>query len=175
MENKEEKMNTTYSNKGPINLDTIPIDDTKLAIEEFAKGSRGLELCLRIMWQYGLKTYSCYPGSNNVFDVAYIVMEENEDVFSYLSKEFLNDEGIRIDIIDNRQVIKFMGSKGEKDSEMIALAQDILTGKKYNNNLLEEKIGEELPDSWIRRLKSYTANDDSTYWSEKVYIKRKKR
>lgn len=174
MENKEVFKETKYSNKGHINLDDIPISDTILALEEFSQGSRGLEICLRIMWQHGLKTYSSYPGSNNVFDIGYIVMEEDEDIFCYLSEKVLQrGNGIIIGNEDNRQVIKFLGSKGEKNSEMIFLAQDILTGKKYNNELIEEKIDEPLPDSWIRRLRSYDSNTNSVYWSEKVYIKRK--
>ena len=172
MKNKESE-EIKYSNKGPIDLDEIPISDTILALKEFSKGSRGLEICLRIMWQHGLKTYSCYPGNNNVFDIGYIIMEEDEDVFCYLSEKFLNDEGIRINVENNRQIVKFLGSEGEKNSEMISLAQDILTGRKYNNELVEEKLGEPLPDSWVRRLKTYDSNNNSTYWSEKVYIKRK--
>lgn len=162
-----------YSGKGHINLDDIPISDTNLAIVQFAKGSRGLEICLRTLWQHGLKTYSCYPGSKNVFDIGYIVMEEDEDVFCYLSEDFLNDDGIRIDIDNNRQVFKFMGSANEKSSEMIHLAQDIISGKKKNEELIETKIGEPFPDGWVRQLKSYDSNSESTYWGGKVYIKRK--
>ena len=43
-----------------------------------------------------LKTHSCYHGGNTTFDIGHIVMEEDEDIFSYLSEEFLNDERIRI-------------------------------------------------------------------------------
>lgn len=162
-----------YSGRGPINLDEISIDDTNLAIVQFASGSRGLEKCLRIMWQHGLKTHSCYSGGKNVFDVGYIVMEENEDVFCYLSEKFLSNDGIRIDVENNRQVFKFLGSENEKSSEMILLAQDILSGKKYNNELVKEKIGKSFYDSWVRKLEYYTANSESTYWSEKIYIKKK--
>ena len=37
-------------------------------------------------------------------------MEENEDVFCYLSEELLENDGIRISIEDNRQIIKFSGN-----------------------------------------------------------------
>ena len=170
---KEVTLEVKYSGKGPINLNEIPAADTNLAIVQFARGSRGLEICLRIMWQHGLKTYSCYPGSKNVFDVGYIVMEENEDAFCYLSDEFLNNDGIRIDVENNRQVFKFLGSANEKSSEMILLAQDILSGKKYNDELVKEKIGEPFYDSWIRKLENYYSNSESTYWSRKIYIKKK--
>ena len=163
--------NTKYSNRGPIDLDTIPISDTNLALIEFSKGSNGLAICLRVLWQHGLKTYACYPGNSNVFDIAYIVMEENEDVFCYLSETFLNDNGIRINIVDNRQVVYFLGNKGEKSSEMIMLAQNILSGRKKNSKLVETKIGEPLPTGWVRRLKTYDSNENVTYWSGKVYIK----
>ena len=151
-----------------IPLDSIPISDTNIA-----DGSRGLEICLRVMWMYGLKTYSCYPGNKDIFDIAYIVMEENEDVFSYLSEEFLNDEGIRIDIVDNREVIRFSGNLGEKDSEMILLAQNILSGKKKNSHILHEKIGLPFPDSWVRVIQFYDSNKDLMHWSRKVFIKKK--
>lgn len=171
MENDEIFKQSKYSNKGPIDLDTIPIDDTNLALVEFSKGSRGLAICLRVMWQHGLKTYASYPGNNNVFDIAYIVMEENEDVFSYLNEEFLNNNGIRIDIKNNRQVVMFLGNEGEKSSGMVSLAQNIISGKKRNSKLLQEKIGEPLPTGWVRRLKTYDSNESCTYWSGKVYIK----
>ena len=162
-----------YNYGEPIPLDSIPISDTNIALHDFAGGSRGLEICLRVMWMHGLKTYSCYPGNKDIFDIAYIVMEENEDVFSYLSEEFLNDEGIRIDIVDNREVIRFSGNIGEKDSEMILLAQNILTGKKKNSHLLQDKIGLPFPDSWVRVIQFYDSNKDLMHWSKKVFIKKK--
>ena len=171
MENNEIMKNTKYSYRGPIDLDTIPIFDTNLALVEFSKGSSGLAVCLRVMWQHGLKTQASYPGNNDVFDIAYIVMAEGEDVFCYLSEEFLNDNGIRINIEDNRQVIKFLGNEGEKSCEMISLAQNILSGRKKNTKLLEDRIGEPLPTGWVRRLKTYDSNESVTYWSGKVYIK----
>ena len=169
---KEMIKETKYSNRGPINMDDIPISDTNLALVEFSKGSNGLAICLRVMWQHGLKTYASYPGSNNVFDIGYIIMAEDEDVFSYLSEDVLRPgSGIFIDVIDNRQRIKFIGNEGEKSSEMISIAQSIISGKKSNSKLVEEKIGEQLPTGWVRRLKTYAWNEECTYWSGKVYIK----
>ena len=55
----------------------------------------------RVLWMHGLKTYSCNPGESGSFEIGRIVMEEKEDLFSYLSEEFLNDEKIKIDIKDN--------------------------------------------------------------------------
>ncbi len=172
MENNDALKQTKYSYRGPINLDDIPISDTNLALVEFSKGSQGLAICLRVMWQHGLKTYASYPGDNNVFDIGYIVMAEDEDVFCYLSEDVLKvGSGIFIDTVDNRQVIKFFGNEGEKNSEMIMLAQSILTGKKHNYKLIEEKKNEPIPTGWVRRLKTYAWNEECTYWGGKVYIK----
>jgi hypothetical protein len=125
------------------------------------------------MWMHGLKTYASYPGNKNVFDIAYIVMEENEDVFSFLSNEFLNDDNIRIDIVDNRQIIKFSGNEGEKNSEMLFLAQNISKGRKSNEALVKEKIGLPFPDGWVRKIQFYDSNPQLMHWSSKVYIKKK--
>ncbi len=171
-DNEREKIGK-YNYGEPIDLDTIPIPDTNIALLDFAAGSRGLEICLRTMWQYGLKTHSCYPGNNSVFDIAYIVMAEGEDVFAYLSEEFLNDEGIRIDIEDNRQIIKFSGNLGEKNSEMILLAQNIITGRKKNSDLLTSKIGEPFPSGWVRKIQFYDSNPELMHWSSKVLLKKK--
>ena len=123
---------------------------------------------------HGLKTFSCNHGERNTFEIGHIVMEEGEDIFSYLSEEFLSDERIRIDIIDNRQEIKFAGSKGEKEGAMLFLTREIQSGRKKNNKeLVLKKIGEPFPVEWVRRLKSYDSNPDSTYWTEKVLIKKK--
>ncbi len=173
MKNKEVFEENKYSNKGHIDLDDIPISDTLKALGDFSNGSRGLEICLRIMWQHGLKTYSCYPGDRDVFDIGYIVMAEDEDVFSYLSEKLLSDESIRIDIENERQVIKFLGSWGEKNSVMVNLAQDILTGKKNNSSLISSKIGQPLPTSWVRKLQMYSHNNDEMHWGGKVLMKRK--
>ena len=101
-------------------------------------------------------------------------MEEDEDVFSYLSEEFLNDERIRINIIDNMQEVKFSGTVPEKEGALLFLAREIQSGKKKgNHDLIIKKIGEKYPDSWVRRLKSYDSNINSTYWGEKVLIKKK--
>lgn len=157
-----------------IDLDTIPIEDTEQALKDFSEGSRGLEICLREMWMRGLKTYSSSSGKNNVFDIGYIIMEEYEDIFSYLSEGFLNDDRVRIDLIDNMQRIRFAGNDGEKEGAMLFLARDIQSGKKKNKDIVLEKIGEPFPDFWVRKLKNYDSNVNSTYWGEKVIIKTKK-
>jgi hypothetical protein len=169
MEEKKSKFN--YGE--PIKLDDIPIEECEEALYEFSDGSNGLNKCLRTMWMNGLKTYSCKKG-NNSFDEGHITMEEGEDIFAYLSKEFLNDERVRIDIKDDREVIRFIGSSAEKEGALLFLAREIQSGRKNNYSLIKEKIGEPFPDCWIRRLKHHESNINSTYWSEKIYIKRKR-
>ena len=174
MSDEEMVKKSKYNYGEPIPLDSIPISDTEEALRDFANGSRGLEICLRVLWMLGLKTYASYPGNRNTFDIAYIVMEEEEDVFSYLSDEFLNHDNIRIDIVDNRQIIKFSGNDGEKNSEMILLAQNIMKRKRYNNSLLvQEKIGLPFPDGWVRKIQFYDSNPNLLHWSSKVFIKQK--
>ena len=174
MEEKDTIKTSKYNYGVPIPLDEISIDDCEIALNDFADGSVGLKKSLRVMWMHGLKTHSCYHGGKTTFDIAHIVMEENEDIFSYLSEEFLNDERVRINIIDNRQEIKFAGTVPEKEGAMLFLAREIQSGKKKGNgDLILEKIGKPYPNGWVRRLKSYDSNINSTYWGEKVLIKRK--
>ena len=127
-----------------VPIDSIPIADTELALLEFADGSPALLTCLRIMWMNGIKTYSSYHGEKNTFDIGHITVEEKEDIFSFLSTDLLeNDNRIRIDIIDNRQVIKYAGTTPEKEGAMLRIAKEIQTGrKKGNQELIKEKIGE---------------------------------
>ena len=168
MEEKKSKFN--YGE--PLKLDDIPIEECEEALYEFSDGSNGLNKCLRTMWMHGLKTHSCKKG-NNSFDEGHITMEEDEDIFSYLSKEFLNDERVRIDIKDNREVVLFLGSSAEKEGVLLFLAREIQSGRKNNRTLIKEKIGEPFPDSWIRRLKNHDSNIDSKKKKKKIYIKRK--
>ena len=158
-----------------IDIDIIPIADCEIAIRDFSRGSNGLAKCLRQMWISGLKTYSCKSGEKSPFDIGRIVMEKNEDIFGYLSDSFLNDERIRIDIVDDRETIFFAGSTPEKEGAMLMLTRDIQSGRKYNRELVKEKIGEPYPGSWVRVLKNHESNINSTYWSQKVYIKEKAR
>ncbi len=172
MEEKDYK----YNHGVHVPLDSIPIEDTELALMEFADGSPALLTCLRIMWMNGIKTYSAYHGEKHAYEIGHIVLEEDEDVFSYLSKDLLEEDNrIRIDVIDKKQEIKFAGTAPEKEGAMFRIAREIQTGRKNDNHnkLIEEKIGEPFPTEWVRRLKSYDSNPDSTYWSEKVYIKKK--
>jgi len=87
----------------------------------------------------------------------------------------LNDDRIRIDIVDDKETIFFAGSTAEKEGAMLFLTRDLQSGRKNNRDLVIKKIGEPFPDSWVRVLKNHDSNINSTYWSGKVYIKEKTR
>ena len=157
-----------------ISLDDIPLEECEMALLEFADGSLGLEKCLRLMWINGLRTYCCSHGEEHNYDIGHIVMDDNEDVFSYLSEEILNDNRIRIDIVDGRQEIKFAGTPQEKEGAMLFLARELQRGKKkHNYDLVRERIGEPFIGQWIRVLRTYDYNPESAHWAGTVYIKKK--
>ena len=74
---------TKYSNRGHISMDSIPIEDTELALEEFAGSSNGLAKSLRGMWQNGIKTYSSYAEVEDPCDIAYIKIEKGKNLFCF--------------------------------------------------------------------------------------------
>ena len=155
MENEKINEKTKYSHRGPIDMNTIPIADTNWAIFEFANGSNGLEKSLRAMWQRNLKTHACSAGSDSPYDIAYITMQEDVDIFSYLSTTTLNDDLIEIDYEDNRETIRFAGSKGIREGAILQFVRDIESGKKKNSDLVEEKIGKPFNEEWLREAQYY--------------------
>ncbi len=173
MKNDRESKATKYSNRGPIDLDSIAMEEVSQALKEFAGGSPGLEKCLRILWQRGIKTHSCCPGNNRLFDIAYIVMAEGEDVFCYLSDRLLNSDGFRIDIVDDKEVLKISGNEQEKESAFAYLAQDLSSERKNNRELVNQMIGVPFPNFWVRKVQAYDSNLKEMHWGGRVYIKRK--
>ena len=138
-----EKMNnyeSRYFSKGSINLNTIPTEDCELALMAFSGESIGLIKCLRAMWQRNLKTHSCHVDYNNPQDIAYIKMEKNIDIFSYLSERILTDDMIQINYVDEKEIIIFSGTRERIEGALLALARDIQTGRKHNIELLKEKL-----------------------------------
>lgn len=169
----EDKTNK-YDFDKHIPLDTVQIEDLELFVTTISRGSVGMMKCIREMFIHGLKTYSCYPGSKNSFDIGYIKMEEDEDIFAYLSEPFIFDPRIRIDEVDGMQRIRFAGNKPEKEGALLFLTREIQRGiVKGNEEAIKKKLGEPYPDGWVRRLKSYAGNVNSTYWSERVLIQKK--
>lgn len=155
MEEKKIVTESKYSNRGPIKLDSIPIEECELAMAEFGEGSISLQKCLRAMWQRNLKTHSCFARNNAPYDIAYITMEENIDVFSYLSPILLDDDMVQIDIFESRQTIRFAGNKARIEGAILSLIRDIQSGKKNNRTKLEEKIGKPFPEEWLKEYEEY--------------------
>ena len=149
-----------YYNRGPIDLDSIPISDCEIALEEFCDGSIGLEKCLRAMWQRGLKTHSCRANYNEPYGISHVTMKENEDVFSYLSPILLEDDMVQIDIVDNRQVIRFAGKPAIREGAILSLVRDIMSGKKKNAKLWEEKIGKPFSEEWLKEVEQHNMSPE---------------
>ena len=84
-------------------------------------------------------------------------MEEGIDLFSYLSPIILEDEMVQIDIVDNRQTIRFAGTKARIEGAILSLIRDIQKGRKKNRKQLEEKIGEPFPSNWLKEYEEYKA------------------
>lgn len=151
-----------YSNKGPIDLDSIPIADTNLAIMEFGEGSISLTKCLRAMWMRGLKTHSCNAKCEEPYNIAHITMKENIDLFSFLSPVILEDEMVQIDIVEDRQTIRFAGTKARIEGAILSLIRDIQSGRKKNRKQLEEKIGVPFPEEWLQEYETYKNKNNGT-------------
>ena len=152
-----ENKNTKYNHVVPIDLDTIPYYEKEQALKEFAEGSLGLEICLRIMWANNLKTHACCAGGHDEFDIGYISMGNGIDVFCFLSEDLLSSDMIALefDKDQNRQTIRFGGKKEFKDKLLQKVSEDILSGKKQNDDLIQDKIGKGLNSDWLKEGRIY--------------------
>ena len=137
-------------NLGPmIKLEDIPKEDYEKALDDFSEGVIGLRNCLIIMWKHNLKTIACTPGKENSFKEAYILMDTNVDIFSYLSEDILLSDMVSISCNkDNRQAIHFVGTDENKEYYFNTITRDILTGKKDNARLVQEKLGKPINQDW---------------------------
>ena len=142
-----------YNHTAPIDLDTIPFEDKEQALIEFAEGSLGLEMCLRVMWDNNLKTHACCAGEQDEYDIAYIAMSQGVDVFSFLSDELLDNDMVVLELENDRQTIRFAGLGDDKEHLMEKFARDISSGRKDNNFLVESKIGKNFPDEWLKQAR----------------------
>lgn len=113
-----------------IKLDDIPKDEIFQALNDFSESSEGLKRCLSVMWKNNLRTIACCAGDEDSFDEAYIMMDENIDMFSYLSDELLFSDMVEISFKNNSQVIAFIGPSSYKEKLFNILANDIMSGKK---------------------------------------------
>lgn len=167
-----ENKNLKFNHVAPIDLDTIPLDEREMALKEFAEGSLGLEKCLRIMWENGLKTYASCAGDNDEYDIGYISMAEGVDVFSFLSNDLLSNDMIKLELIDNRQVISFGGPQKTKDELMQKVAEEISQGKKENSELIKNKLDKPLNANWekerrIHFMRKAGLSDDEIEFQER--------
>ena len=143
------KMPTKYNNGPIIKLDDIPQEDIIQALNDFSEGSTGLKRCLSVMWKNNLKTLACCAGNEDSFEEAYILMNENVDLFSYLSDRLLLNDMVSISCDKyNRQSISFIGPSTYKEHFFAILADDILSGKKQNVQNIRNKINKPIPQDW---------------------------
>lgn len=148
---------TPNYNQGPmIKLQDIPSENMSQALKDFSEGSEGLEICLRTMWNNNLETIACCAGNENSFERAYILMDKGVDIFSFLSEELLTNDMVSITSKDSRQSISFGGRVQEKEEYFKTLAEDIISGKKDNEHLLQDKVGKPLSEDWTKKGMVYT-------------------
>lgn len=161
---------TKYNRIVPIKLEKIPVNELLQALQEFSEGSKGLEECLRVMWNNNLKTHACCAGHDDL-DLAYIAMRENTDLFQYLSEELLQNDMISIENSYGRQVTRFLGSKEEKEALFFKLAGDIKSGKKNNEHIIDNKIGKNLDNKILAMYKNKPIEElIDERWKEINYI-----
>ena len=158
-----EKPKSKYNfNNKVIDLNTIPLEDLNTALKDFSEGSPGLEECLKVLWKMGLKTRSCCKGDHVFNDIdsgsllgeAYITFEPGMDLFSYLSSEIISNENVAL-TYENFQTITIYGQ--DKEKILSQIAQDVLSGKKNNHELIKAKLNKDVSnktkmDSFIYRL-----------------------
>lgn len=152
---------TKYSNRGHVSMDSIPIEDTELALEEFSGSSNGLAKSLRGMWQNGVKTYSSYAEVEDPCDIAYIKVEKGKNLFCFLSPFLISDCMVQLDYENEMQVIRFAGNRAKIEGSLLALARDIQSGRKRNEKLIERKLHIPFPEEWLKEYNQYKANRSS--------------
>ncbi len=149
---------TKYSNRGPISMDSIPIEDTEIALNEFSGNSNGLAKGLRALWQNGVKTYSSYAEVQDPCDIAYIKIEKGKDLFCFLSPFLISDCMVQLDYENEMQVIRFAGNRAKIEGSLLALARDIQSGRKRNEKLVAKKLYVPFPEEWLKEYYQYKAN-----------------
>lgn len=170
IENRRINKKTKYNRIVPIKLEKIPTSELFQALKEFSEGSIGMEVCLKEMWINNLVTHACCIGHDD-FDLAYIAMRENIDLFKYISEELLENDNIAIEFSYGRQVIRFLGTKEEKETLFYKLAADIKAGIKNNEHIIENKIGKTLDNKILAMYKNKsTENLIDERWKEINYI-----
>lgn len=158
-------MNKNYSkfNNGKmIKLEDISKNELMQALNDFSEGFISLKKCLSAMWANELNTIACCAGTESSFDETYIMMDTGIDLFSYLSDDILSSDLVSIDYnLDNRQVISIIGPIKNKEILLDKLVSDILSGKKRNDHLIQQKIGKKWSREWQVNAMVYNMLKDS--------------
>ena len=87
---------------------------------------------------------------------AYISFEPGINIFDYLSEEIIKNNNVELSDTNNKQTIYFYGK--DKDMLILLLTEAVLSGKKENNQLIQEKLEKQvdkivLIESFINCLK----------------------
>lgn len=129
----------------------------KKCAKEFSEGSIELERCLITLWNHELYTKACCKGHlmgekdfKFLYHYAYIAMEENIQLFKYLSDELIINPYILLYCFNNQECIYFYGDNKYKNIEL--LTRDILNGVKNNNELLNDKVNVPMMPSLKKKL-----------------------
>ena len=152
-----------YNNGKITSIANIPEEEKLMALKEFAEGSEALEECLIILNKMGILTKSCCKGQHlsyakkydgitenaaeeypRVRWESYILFEPNQDWEGYLSKDLIYDS----DVIIADDYICYYGRDNEQFFRR--LRNDLLTGKKNNQQLLDNKDNEITDDMYLR-------------------------
>ncbi len=121
---------------------TKNISDKSQNAKLFSEGSEGLEKCLKIIWEQGIETTACCKGNHlsiNIYNEpevnceAYISFSNNQNWQNYLSENIIKSD----DVIITENAIYYYGSNNESFFKM--LGKDFLTGRKNNDNYLNNK------------------------------------
>ena len=183
MVSNERRMNF-YNYGQPIDLSMIPEGELEHALEDFSEGSIELKECLNVLWSNSMPTISCCRGNHieildgepklHIVHVGYISFARDVDVFSYLSSKFINNSSVSLRQKNGKQTISFYGKN--KSQLFVQLANDVLSGRKENNEELSKKINIRVPittyvNSMGDLLEEHGINDDIIMAVKQLYAK----
>ena len=159
-------MNYNYGQ--PISIDNLNKDDWIQAATDFSEGLDSLKQLLLCMWENGIKTFACCKGyhyinnsQNGPLDILYpteIVLQQNNDVFSYLSEEIINSPYVKLGFEFEKQLIYIYGEK--RDEILQKIIKDILSGKKNNIIIYKEPQSKIRVESYVYGLRINGFSDE---------------
>lgn len=129
----------------------------KRCAKEFSEGSKELERCLKTLWDNELYTAACCKGHlmgerdfKSLYLYAYIAMDENIELFKYLSHHLILDPCVLLHKFNNNECIYFYGENKYKNIELLTI--DILSGVKDNTDILLDKVNKLMLPSIKKKL-----------------------